>query len=381
MEHYAALAALSLRQAFAATELTNGTADSCTNAAGDPFLFVEEISSSDNVSTVDILYPSMPASLYANPELVRYMLAPVISYSESGQWPEQFPPHDLGATYPNAAGHNDGGGENMPVEETANMLIMADAYMRHVPRAQAVVYANAHYALFKQWATYLLTVPAGVPYSNAVDPQFQNQADDFTGPIAHSVNLALRGILAVGAMGQISSFAGDGKDASCYRKEAELGTSVWTRLSHNNSSTHLLLQYREPANAYSPDTTGEPDSYYSLKYNAYPDKLLGLNLIPPSILTEEADFDKLHETPTGIPLDPRHTYTKADWELWTAAASKDTTLIQAIIDEVCNYANTTTTGTAFPDWYDTVGNLTGFTARSAVGGVFAPLTLTLAPRK
>ncbi len=372
--HYAALTALTLRQAFGGTELT-GTID-------NPYLFVEEISSSDNVSTVDILYPSMPAFLYTNPELVRYLIAPVIFYSESGQWPAQYAPHDLGATYPNATGHNDGGGENMPVEETANMLIMADAYMQHVSKAEAATYANAHYALFRQWATYLTTIPAGVQYPNAVDPQFQNQTDDFTGQIAHSVNLALKGIEAVGAMGQIANFAGNNKDRNYFRNLAEQYISTWAQLSQNSNSTHLLLQYREPANAYSGDTTGESDAYWSLKYNAYPDKLLGLNLVPQSILTEEANFYKTQEHPTGIQLDPRllgnppHTFTKADWELWTAASTNDPTLAQDIYDEVYNYANTTTSGAPFPDWYDPNSGFNAFLARPVMGAAFAPLTLT-----
>ena len=160
-QDYAALTALSLRQAFAATELT-GTIK-------NPYMFLEEISSSDNVQTVDVLFPAMPAFLYTNPELVRYLLEPMIDYAASGQWPELYSPHDLGQLYPNASGHDDGGGENMPVEETANMLIMADAYMQRVSASEAATYANAHYALFKQWADYLLAVPAGVTYSNAVD--------------------------------------------------------------------------------------------------------------------------------------------------------------------------------------------------------------------
>ena len=377
--HYAGLTAATLRQAFAGTELT-GT-------ISNPYLFLEEISSSDNVSTVDLLYPSMPAYLYMNPELVRYLIAPVVFYCESGQWPALYAPHDLGSTYPNATGHNDGGGENMPVEETANMLIIADAYMQHVSSAEATVYANAHYALFRQWANYLLTVPAGVPYSNAVDPQYQNQTDDFTGSIAHSVNLSLKGILAIGAMGQISAYAGVSKDARYYRSQAELAISTWAQLSQNTAMTHLLLQYREPANAYSPDTTSEPDSYYSLKYNAYPDRLLGLHLIPQSILTEEANYYKTQEHPTGIQLDPRtigsppHTFTKADWELWTAASTNDPTLMQNIIDEVYTYANTTTSGVPFPDYYDPNSTFNAFTARPVMGGAFAPLTLTLPPGK
>jgi len=370
---YAGLTAATLRQAFAGTELTNTTSD--------PYLFLEEISSDDNVSTVDVLYPSMPAFLYVNPELVRYLIAPVIFYAESGQWPELFAPHDLGSTYPNATGHNDGGGENMPVEETANMLIMADAYMQHAPKQEAAAYANAHYTIFKQWATYLTTIPTGVQYPNALDPQFQNQTDDFTGPIAHSVNLALKGIEAVGAMGQIAAIAGNAQDAHNFKKQSESMIVTWAKLSQNTAGNHLLLQYREPANAYSPDTTGEPDSYYSLKYNAYPDKLLGLNLIPLNILAEEAKFYKTQETLKGIPLDPRHTYTKADWELWTAASSNDPTLIQNLIDEVYNYANTSTSATPFPDLYDTIIQSTSFSARPVMGGAFAPLTLTLPPVK
>ncbi len=367
--HYAAITSLVLRQAFAGTELT-GTIK-------NPYLFVEEISSSDNVSTVDILYPSMPAFLYTNPELVRYMLEPVIYYSESGLWPALYAPHDLGTTYPNASGHNDGGGENMPVEETANMLIMADAYMQHVTPQEATTYAKAHYTLLHQWGAYLTTIPAGVSYPNALDPQFQNQTDDFTGSIAHSVNLALKGIEAVGAMGQIANFAGNTKDASYFTQQSQSMIGTWAKLAQNSTSTHLLLQYREPANAYSPDTTGEPDSYWSLKYNSYPDQLLGLHLIPQSILTEEADFYKTQETPNGIPLDPRHAYTKADWELWTAAGSTDPTLIQNLFDEVYNYANTTTAAAPFPDWYNMNGTSNGFKARSVMGGAFAPLTLLL----
>ena len=378
--NYAALTALSLRQAFAATELT-GTE---TN----PYLFTEEISSSDNVSTVDILYPMFPAFLYTNPELVRYLIEPVIDYASSGQWPELYSPHDLGSLYPNAVGHNDGGGENMPVEETANMLIMADAYMQHVPASMAAAYANAHYAIFKQWADYLLTVPAGVPYSNAVDPQYQNQTDDFAGFVAHSVNLALKGISGVAAMSQIAAMAGVTSDSIYYQNAAQSGIQTWAALSQNTAGTHLLHTYRESSNAYSPDTTGEADSDWSLLYNAFPNRLLGLNLIPTSILAEQSAFYITQEQPLGIPLQPetlneggvQTTIAKSDWNLWTGAALENATLQQNIIDEVYTFANTVQSGTPFSDWYDPTritSFVSGFQARPVQGGIFAPLILTL----
>ena len=373
--NYAGLTALALRQAVAATELTGTTKN--------PYLFLEEISSDDNVQTVDVMFPAMPAFLYANPELVRYLLEPVIDYASSGQWPELYSPHDLGATYPNATGHNDGGGENMPVEETANMLIMADAYMQRVSASEAAAYGNAHYALFRQWADYLLTVPAGVTYSNAVDPQFQNQTDDFAGPVAHSVNLALKGISGVAAFGQIAAMAGVTADATSYAAQAQAGIKVWAKLAQNTAGTHLLHTYREAANTYSPDTTGEADSDWSLLYNAYPNNLLGLGLIPKKILTEEAAFFATQEQPLGVPLQPETlsengqptTIAKSDWNLWTGAALGNATLLQDIVDEVYTYADTNQSGNPFPDIYDPTGKnpFNSFEARPVQGGLFAPL--------
>jgi len=177
----------------------------------------------------------------------------------------------------------------------------------------------------------------------------------------------------------LDAIADNAQDAHDFKKQSQSMIGTWAQLSQNTARNHLLLQYREPANAYSPDTSSEPDSYYSLKYNAYPDKLLGLNLIPQSILTEEANFYKTQGTSNGIPLDPRHTYTKADWELWTAASSNEPTLTQNLIDEVYNYANTSTSATPFPDLYDTISQSTTFSARPVMGGAFAPLTLTLPP--
>ncbi len=373
--HYASLIALSLRQAVAATELT-GTKK-------DPYLFLEEISSSDNVQTVDVLFPSMPAFLYVNPELVRYLIEPVIDYAASGQWPALYSPHDLGQLYPNASGHNDGGGENMPVEETANMLIMADAYMQHVSASEAATYANAHYALFKQWADYLNTVPSGVSYSNAVDPQYQNQTDDFAGFVAHSVNLALKGISGIAAFAQIANMAGVAADATYYQAQAQQGIATWAGLAQNSDGSHLLHTYREPANSYSPDTTGESDSDWSLLYNSFPNRLLGLGLIPNAILQEEAAFFITQEQPLGVPLQPetldeggvQTTIAKSDWDLWTAAALENATLQQNIVDEVYDYANTTQSGNPFPDLYDPTGktSFNQFEARPVQGGLFAPL--------
>jgi hypothetical protein len=69
---YAALCAVALRQAYAGTELVRGP-------DGQPWAFLKEISSSGNVSTVDVMYPSVPVFLYADPEYLKLLLAPLLS--------------------------------------------------------------------------------------------------------------------------------------------------------------------------------------------------------------------------------------------------------------------------------------------------------------
>ena len=346
--HYAALCALALRQAFGATELV-GTADA-------PWLLVKEISSDGNLQTVDVMYPAMPALLEVNPRLVSLMLAPHFSYAESGHWPQPFAAHDLGSSYPNATAHNDGGGENMPVEESANMVLMTAAYLTAAPGSDSAGFTTAHYATLKGWADYLV--------GNALDPGLQNQTDDFTGFIAHSSNLALKGILGIGAMGRIARTLGNTADADHFDAVARDFIATWSMRSQDAAHTHLRLAY------------DGGDATWSLKYNAYPDRLLGLGLIPAATLAEETAWYVQQRAEYGFPLDNRHTYTKADWELWAAAGVDDPALRRQFIDAVYHFADRTPQRVPFTDWYDTeTGTQNGFQARPVIGGMFSLMTL------
>ncbi|GGL13274.1 glutaminase family protein [Mangrovihabitans endophyticus] len=346
---YAALCALAFRQAYAATDLVSRD--------GTPWAFLKEISSNGNMQTVDVTYPSMPVWLYADPAYLKLILAPVLDYAENRGFPKTFAPHDLGAHYPNADGHLSGEGEeDMPVEESANMLIMAAAYLARVPAAERRAYATAHDRIFRQWADYLV--------DNALDPEFQNQTDDFTGFIAHSVNLALKGIVGIGAMSLIAAAAGDAADSRRYRDTAREYIARWQRMALDPSGEHLKLAY-------------DRDGTWSLKYNGYADAVLGLRLVPASVARLEADWYLRHVATDGIPLDIRHTYTKADWEMWTAAWLKDHTAVRdLLIDGLYRFADTSGQRVPMTDWYDVVANRQqGFQARPVVGGFFALLTL------
>ncbi len=344
-DHYAAVCALAVRQAVGGTELAD--------RGGSPWAFLKEISSDGNMSTIDVTYPAFPGYLYLSPAYLRLLLEPMLDYAEHGGWPKDFAEHDIGSSYPNAAGHNDGNEEDMPVEESADLLIMAAAVVQRLPAADGAAFAAAHYPILRQWAEYLV--------SNALDPGYQNQTDDFTGFIAHSANLALKGIIGIGAMGVVARATGNSSDAARYATLSRSYVSQWTTLAADSSGAHLKLAY-------------DQDGTWSLKYNGFADRLLGLDLVPVGTAAMEASWYGAHAGTYGVVLDPRNDYTKADWELWTAAWLADHgTVRDALVNGVYGYANATPTRVPFSDWY-TVASAAqrGFQNRPVVGGMFAP---------
>jgi hypothetical protein len=347
---YAGLCAISLRQAYGGTELVAGP-------DGKPWALLKEISSDGNVSTVDVLYPASPAWIYADPAYLGLLLEPLLAYAETG-WPKTFAEHDLGSAYPVASGHNNGVEEDMPAEESGNMLIMAAAYLNAVP-AGAATFTSAHYKILKQWADYLV---ASLP-----DLGFQNQTDDFAGSIAHSVNLAAKAIIAVAGMAQIAAAAGATADATYYAAQARQFTGYWLAHAQDPSGQHLDLTY---------SGSGGGDGTWGTTYNGYADRLLGTGLIPASVLAEQAAWYQTVRNGFGLPLQVPHSYAKSDWEMFTAAWLSAYPISQQLIDDVYTYANTTPSRVPFSDLYDTIsGQQVAFQARPVQGGIFAPLAL------
>jgi hypothetical protein len=347
---YEALCVLSLRQAYGATELALGPDNT-------PWAFLKEISSDGDASTVDVIFPASPVWIYLDPQYLSLLLRPIFGYPASGQWTARFAPHDLGP-YPTASGYPHNGGENMPVEESGNMLIMAAAYMRAAPGTTALVYLQANYRSLKLWADYLVaTLP---------DPGRQNQTDDFAGKIAHSVNLALKGIVAVAAMGQIAEGCGEHADAIHFRTKARQFIAYWLKHAQAPGHSHLGLTYRGPGQRGWGNT-----------YNAYPDALLGTGLVPESVAAEQAAFYRTKINRFGLPLQTPHRYGKTDWQMWLAAWLHRYPISQELIEREYRYANTTRSRVAFCDLYNTItgDQVYGFQARPVQGGIFALLAL------
>ena len=341
-DHYAQLAILAYRQTLAAHKLV-------VDIDGQPMLFSKENSSNGCTDTVDVTYPASPFFLLLNPKLLEAELRPVMEYASLPRWRWPFAPHDIG-TYPLANGQVYGGGElteddQMPVEESGNMLILFDALAKTDGNAD---FAARYWPLLSRWADYSLQF--------GLDPANQLSTDDFTGHLAHNTGLSIKAIIALGSYAQLAAMLHKDDEAAKYHTIAQKMASQWLQMAADGD--HYRLAFNLPGT-------------WSQKYNLVWDRILGLGLFPPSATQEELRFYLSHLNAFGLPLDNRHTYTKLDWSVWTATLATNPQEFNALIDPVYRFMTETPTRVPLSDWYDTVtGAQVGFQARSVVGGVY-----------
>lgn len=266
--------------------------------------------------------------------------------------------HDLGTHFPNATGHVEGDDEYMPVEESGNMILMTYAYYKFSGDAGFV---QQHYAKLQQFAQYLVEF--------SLTPGKQLSTDDFAGQLVNQTNLAIKGIVGLQAMASIATIANDAVSSQNYSSTASSFYRQWEELAIDPSERHTLLSYQWR-------------SSYGLLYNNFPDSLLDLNLIPQSLYEMQSKWYPTVSQIFGVSLDNRHSYTKSDWEMWTAATCSPETR-RLFVNALGYWINQTDTDTAFADLHETIdtGNFPvspdpiTFTARPVAGGHFSLLSL------
>lgn len=350
--NYAGVVALSVRQAFGALELTLSKNSNGSWNTDDILMFLKEISSDGNVNTVDVIMPAWPILLYTNPTLGKYLLLGLLEYQATGQYPNAWAAHDLGSSYPNATGHNAGNDEAMPLEECGNMLIMALSYTQ---KSNDISLITQYTELLNQWTGYLV--------AEALIPANQISTDDFAGALPNQTNLAIKGVIGIQAMSVISGILGDTVNQQNYSSIVQRYVPQILNYATSSDGLHLTLNYGN-------------ESSWGLSYNLYADKLLGTNVFPESVYDMQTAWYATVVNAYGVPLDTRHTYTKSDWESWTAAIMTNTTTRDMFIDSVYKYAADGESNQPFGDWYETLdGTVYGFRARPVVGGHLALLAL------
>lgn len=319
---------------------------------GNLLFFSKENNSNGCVNTVDLTYPSAPLFLLYNTDLMKGMCTSILEYCESDRWGFDFAAHDLG-TYPHAnnqvyaqrfPGSNGEFGGNMPIEESANIVILAAAISNVDGNTD---WADKYWTTLTKWTNYLV--------ENGQDPENQLCTDDFAGHLAHNANLAVKAIMGVAGYALLCWQRGEKDNYTYYMSKAKEMATNWVTLAKDG--THYKLAY---------DRSGT----WSQKYNMVWDKAWQLGLFTDQLKNQEYNFYLTKLNTYGLPLDSRSSYTKSDWEMWTASIARINTYFLRISDLVWKYVNETPSRVPLSDWYYTDGNgsMCAFRARSVVGG-------------
>ncbi|KAK7045340.1 hypothetical protein VNI00_007589 [Paramarasmius palmivorus] len=324
---YADLVSLSARQTF-------GGMETAVSSSGTALMFMKDVGTSGRVNPVEIIYASFPAYLYINATWCRYLLEPLLEYQQSPNHPNNYAAPDLGANYPIA----EGGPTNLlrSIEDSGSMLIMTWAHARF-SGDQGLL--NIYYNTLKKWADNLIL-------KNMSAFSGYRDADGLMTP--NLTNLALKGIIGVRAMAEISDTLGKVDDAKKYQKQAVTWIKDWEHAAIVNG--HL-------ASSYNSDSWG-------MIYNLFADKLLGMKLVSQEVYDIQDRF--------YINL------MQSDWTMLTAAIA--TKARDALLRGVYRKSidNTEPGLTPFPSEYSTQGEkaVSGY-ASPAQGAAFGLLSMNL----
>ncbi|KAI7031471.1 DUF1793-domain-containing protein [Hortaea werneckii] len=375
-DQYADIVEASVRQTFGAIELTASfhlapnlqDTDPHVQVPADdleasPQAFIKEISSDGNLNTVDIIFQTWPVFISLNPDYIRLLWEPIMSYSASGRWPKEYVIHDMGTHYPNATGHDDGREEHMPLFETSSLFILFYAYQKYTGDAS---WARQYSSLLTGYADYLV--------DHSLYPQAQLISVDAIRGYPNQTALAMQSAMGLKAASKLLDNDFYAEIADSYASkiyDQALGLDGPTV----QDSTHFTYYYGQ-------------DDTWNVIFAAHSDVLLELDTFPSAAWDMQSEWYLRQMRELGLPFagpsdNLAYTGSKLTWGLsdWNiVAASASSTAVQAaVINTTHAFLTNGMNGIPFGTKYEVegprVGKWISNRARSTVGSNFALVAL------
>ncbi|KAL0063799.1 hypothetical protein AAF712_009244 [Marasmius tenuissimus] len=343
--NYAELVALATRQTFAGVETVV--------VDGTPMMFMKDIGNSQRISPVETLYASFPAFLYVKPEWGKYLLEPLLRFQIAFRPSSTYAVPDLGDSYPHLRATSPD--SRREIEDTGSILIMTWAHAKYSGDKSLI---SQYYDILKAWTENL--IPKTVAPSASSTSADGQQAANVT-------NLALKGIIGIRAMADISNALGKTGDAKKYLDVSSSYVKQWETLAGLPSLGHLTSSYGQTSSG-------------GMMYNLYADKLLNTNLISERVYDAQSNYYSNQARHTfGQPFDTRFpTTAKSHWTLFTAGTTSSTTMRDFLVKMVYDKAGDRNTLGTFPTTYHiSSGEVLSGNGSPAQGAMFALLALKL----
>lgn len=363
---YSAMCALAARQCYGGIELAIGP-------HGRPWLMGKEISSDGDVNTVDIFSQAYLMWLWLDPGIIPLEMEPILDWCASPGWQDaslwkkipswrngrhRYCAHHLGV-YPVAHGLAPGHGEQMPIDESAAMLIMAASYARKVGAAAARPFLKQWKLLWTQWAEYLLTQVPTPAQQLTTDDWVPKPYRDPKG----GVNLGIKAIIGLAAAAQIAGHIGDTANAARWSKAATDNVQPWVTRSQNSPGGYLNWEQ------------GDKGTWTTV-YHAYYEQVIGEKLVPEHVKKTQADFYTTKLQAYGLPQQTgSHNIAKVAWNVFISAWLSAYPVAADMLNRDVAYINDTPSLVPYGDRYDTTTAVeaTGVKAHPTLGAVFALL--------
>ncbi|KAF8885598.1 hypothetical protein BD779DRAFT_1673561 [Infundibulicybe gibba] len=189
-QDYADLVSLSARQTMSGIDITisNGT-DGQWNTSGITTFMKSVGDTSRRVNPTEFMFAAFPAHLYLNASWAGLLLKSSLQQQAATIPASIYAIPNLGSTYSSALGNASiANTEPMAIESSGDMIIMA---LAHAQSSGDGTLLSRYYSLLKNWANYLAV--------NSLNQTMFISSDGQNNP-----NLAIKGIIGIRAMGEIS---------------------------------------------------------------------------------------------------------------------------------------------------------------------------------